>query len=152
PHRPLRHLRLSEFPDVLRVRRAHTLRNEAVDLAPQRIAGGAEKHPLRGIVKKSDLLPLVEGDDRVHRRSDDARELVLARGYCESVRITFQRFVLFLFHNRFTRLVFCFLFTSYLFERSSPAASRAHLTPQILRHRTAHLGAVQPSFWRMRRR
>src|SRR5215510_1135623 len=78
-HRPLRHVSFAEDADVLAMRRAEALRDEAVQTLSQSLGGRAAEHLLGSRVEKHDALTLIDGDDRVHRRGQNAGELCLAQ-------------------------------------------------------------------------
>src|SRR5262245_44219859 len=61
------------------MRRAEALRDEAVQTLSQSLGGRAAEHPLGGRVEEHYALILIDGDDRVHRRGQDAGELGLAQ-------------------------------------------------------------------------
>ena len=60
------------------MRAAEAFRDEAVERLPQGFGGRAAEHPLRRLVEKDNALVFIHGDDRVHRRRDNARQSLLA--------------------------------------------------------------------------
>ena len=61
----------AEAEERVVMRDAEALRDEAVEPPPHGFARAAE-HPLRRFVEKDDALIFINGDNRVHRRGDDA--------------------------------------------------------------------------------
>src|SRR5262245_11542341 len=77
-HRPARAAGFAETADEFGVRAPKTFRDEAVERLPQSFRSRAAEHPLRRLVEKDDALFLINGDNRVHRRGDDAIQPLLA--------------------------------------------------------------------------
>jgi hypothetical protein len=71
---------LAEVADVLPVRLAETVRDEPLDVRAQGLGRRAAEHLLRRRVEQDNLLVLADGDDRIHRRIDEARQAPLALG------------------------------------------------------------------------
>ena len=70
--------RLAETVQVLGVRRAEALGDEPRQRRADRLLARAAEHLLGRLVEEHDVLALVHGDDRVHRRIEDAAQPRLA--------------------------------------------------------------------------
>src|SRR5262249_20245510 len=69
----------AESADVLGMRGTEALRDKSAELLPHSFGSRAAEHPLGRSVEKDDALIIVHGDDRVHRRRDNARKPLLAQ-------------------------------------------------------------------------
>ena len=64
---------LSEVPHVPCVRLPETLRDEPIERTAKGLGGRTAEHDFGGGVEQHDPLPVVHGDDRIHRRRDNSR-------------------------------------------------------------------------------
>src|SRR6185295_15134815 len=77
-HRACRDSGGSELLDVARMAAAKSGGDELVEGLADRLVSGAAEHPLGRQVEEHDVLVVADGDDRIHRRVDDARQPRLA--------------------------------------------------------------------------
>src|SRR5260221_875440 len=77
-HRTARDVGLAEGADVSRMRGAESPRNEAIERLAERFSGRGAERLFRRAVEHENTLVLVDGDDGVHSRADDAGEQRLA--------------------------------------------------------------------------
>ena len=66
---------IAERSDVAPVGFAMALRDEAVEGTAEGLVHGNAEDALRGLIEHDDAMGLVDGDDGIHRRVDDALEL-----------------------------------------------------------------------------
>src|SRR5262249_4212282 len=74
PHAAARDAGRAEAPDVVAVRAAEALRDEAIERPADRLFAAHAEYLFRGAIEKHDVLLLVDRDHGVHRRIDDRRE------------------------------------------------------------------------------
>ena|SRR5438874_2495696 len=77
-YRTIRNASLGKVMDMSRECGTEAGGDEALDGGSNRILDGTAEHPLSGAVEHNNSLFLVDGDNRIHRRADDAFQTVLA--------------------------------------------------------------------------
>src|SRR5262245_31516613 len=76
--KPLHPAGFAEAEERVVMRDAEALRDEAVERLSHGFGARAAEHPLRRFVEKDDTMFFINGDNRVHRRGDDAIQPLLA--------------------------------------------------------------------------